>query len=170
MVKHGPAGVSQQDQVPLKRTLREEAQTRGLLPRSEFSGVSAHGVDRNDAAKQLMKECFARAFELLRREFGSRAHFWPRPKFPVSVDFYWRKANLAVVLTGPLHDRLNRPMSAPRARDARDLVETLAEGCSGDAKYMKVLRVPYYDVYRHPSNFLATIRAELVASGKYPKL
>ena len=171
MVRRGSAGGSQQDQTPIKRTIREEAQARGLVPRYEFSGISAWGVSRNDAASQLMKECFTRAFNLLRKEFGSCAHFWPRPKLPaVSVDFYWRKANLALVLTDPLYDRMNRPSGSPRVRGTRDLLELQAESCSGDAKHMKILRVPYYEIWHRPSKFLATVRAELMISGKYPAL
>jgi len=169
MVKRVSVVVSQQGQSPItKRKLREEALHRGLVPRYLFSGIAAFGVSRNDAAEQLMKLCHERAFGLLRKEFGSTAHFWDRPKFGWGINFFWRKANIGIRLTGPLLDQVNQHEAAPRARFR--MLHFFAQGCSGNARDMKIMHFPYYEIWHHPSKFLATIRAELVATGKYPSL
>jgi hypothetical protein len=62
-------------------------------------------------------------------------------------------------------------MFGPRARPVRweDLPGYLDQ-CAGAARQMKILRIPYYQVWRAPSKAIAAIRIELVASGKYPAL
>ncbi len=114
-----------------------------------------------------MERTRARAFEILRKEFGASARFWPRPEnTPVPwPDFYWRKANVAVVITGPLHD-------VPGPATARMRSESVVNGAyfSGAMQRMKINRLAYYLVWHRPGEFMAVIRAALVASGKYPKL
>ena len=106
-----------------------------------------------------------RAFALLKKEFGSSAHFWPRPKFSrVSLDFYWRRANLGVMVTGPL-------LTLPSGARKRDQGLDYHEFCSGELKRVQILKLPYYmDLAQSCQSFVGEIRAALAASGKYPKL
>src|SRR3989442_677399 len=115
---------------------------------------------------RLMKATWEKAFDLLRKEFGERARFWPRPKDPFMCDFFWRRGNIALNLTGPLVEE-----AAPRRRYQTGHLEDL-QRCmlSGAARTAKVLRVPYYEVWHHPERFLADVRRALIASGKYPNL
>lgn len=177
MVKSGPRSVPSLEIQNAKDKIREEARRRGLLHRYDFSGIVANGVSRNDAAEQLMKQARARAFDLLRKEFGASAHFWPRAsiRIPVlrevfSVDFYWRKANLGVELTGPLV--MNRVTGElKRSHGAPDFpVEFMDPRYQGEAKHVKIMKLPYYLLWHDPSRFVGEIRKALVASGKFPNL
>lgn len=144
----------------------------GLLTRYEFSGITSSGISRNDAARMLLHITRKRAFEKLRTEFGAKAHFWANPQqfgF-LGIDFYWRLAKLAVVITGPLRDNLKRA-GQTRTRDSwigfqgDDLCKL-----SPNTTDLAVLTFPYYVVWHHPSDFIAEIREKLVASGCYPRL
>ena len=108
-----------------RRKLYEIAKQHGLLTEYQFSGIKACGVSRNDAVRWLMEKTRNRALEKLRVEFGSRAHFWVRPRrlSYVDIDFYRRSAKLGIVITGPLKDDPYRGDvramdSAPSSKDA----------------------------------------------------
>ena len=155
------------------KRLFEFAHQRGLLTRYEFSGVTSYGVTRNNAADRLLKETRQKAFDLLRRAFGASARFRKQEWNPWTADFYWKKAGLAVVITGPGWDDLRRA-DPTRRRDTRpELYEEISSpsGLSDcPAKISKLLKMPYYMIWHQPTRFIDQVRLELIASGQYPKL
>lgn len=142
----------------------------GLLTSYEFSGVKSLGTSHNNAARRLLDKTHKRAFARLKTEFGSKAHFWVRPKELFPMDFYWRLARIGVAITGPLKDDLNRRGPA-RTRDFRmGLLEDLVSYLPPNFQGMTVLTFPYYVVWHHPTEFVRRIRQKLAASGRYPRL
>jgi hypothetical protein len=146
--------------------LFEFAKGQGLLTRYEFSGIPAYGVSRNNAAHRLLEGTRQKAFELLRRVFGSSAHFRSQPSNLSVADFYWRKARLALLITGPNLD--DRTRAEPTR--SRDPSPKLYEEFNSSPEKPKLITVPYYLVWHQPARFLDQIRQELVASGQYPRL
>ena len=146
-------------------TLRSEALRRGVLTRYDFCGELVYGTDRADAIYYLMKRVFARAFRLLQIEFGSKARFQPRPPRWHRLDtpdFYWRKANFGIEITGPLsHSQFDESLHNVRSmRGERGAITGNPE----------IVRVSYRVVLDTPQKFLESIRTRLVASGAYPRL
>ena len=153
-----------------KEKLYEIGAQSGLLTQYEFGGVKAAGTSRNDAARRVLDMTHRRAFSKLKAEFGAKAHFWVRPKQLrlLRVDFYWRKAQLGVVITGPLMDDLCRA-GPERTRDEgveRDFINELLP----DLRGLTVLPFPYYVIWHQPSEFIKTVTQKLIASGHYPRL
>jgi hypothetical protein len=155
-----------------RKKLYEIAKQHGFLTEYQFSGIKAHGVSRNDAARWLMEKTRDRALKKLKVAFGSRAHFWVQPRrlSYVSIDFYWRTANLGIVITGPLKDDPHRgdPVRTkhvpPSSKDAA--TNAMRLGVEG----LTILTVPYYHIWHRPSDFLRQIKRKLILSGRYPKL
>src|ERR1700730_12092011 len=142
------------------------AEEQGLLTRYEFSGISSYGVNRNHAAERLLKDTRQKAFEMMRRVFGSSAYFRRQSEQTIGIDFYWKKARLAVVITGPLWDDVSRG-TQNKARDSRP---HLGQHFESLPQTSKIVKVPYYVVWHRPAHFLDQIRHELVASGQYSRL
>ncbi len=152
-----------------REKLYEIGEQCGLLTSYEFSGVESLGTNHNNAARRLLDKTHKRAFARLKTEFGSKTHFWVRPKELFPMDFYWRLARIGVTITGPLNDDLNRS-GRTRTRDFRmglldDLVSYLP-----NFQGMTVLTFPYYVVWHHPTEFVRQIRQKLASSGRYPRL
>ena len=153
-----------------KEKLYEIGAQSGLLTQYEFSGVKSAGTSRNDAARRVLDTTHGRAFSKLKAEFGAKAQFWVRPKqlCLLHVNFYWRKAHLGVVITGPLMDDLRRagPERTRDERIERDFINALPP----DLRGLTVLTFPYYVVWHQPSEFIKTVTQKLIGSGHYPKL
>ena len=157
-----------------REVVYRQADIQGLLTTYEFSGVKAAGASRNDAITNLFSATFQKAFELLRQNFGSRANFWPRPRHLriLDVDFYWRRARIALIITGPNFDDFRRGDSK-KTRDSPRITENYPLLRQDVAKHLDggiVISIPYYDVWHSPSGVVGTVRKALLESGKYPKL
>jgi hypothetical protein len=149
-----------------RKRLYEIGEQAGLLTPYEFSGIKSAGISRNDAARRVLALTRERAFTKLKVEFGAKAHFWVQPKQCfLYIDFYWRRANLGVVITGPLMDHLYRA-GPERTRDHH--VKSLSR--SFELKGLTILTFPYYVVWHHPSEFIKKIRQKLIGSGHYSRL
>jgi hypothetical protein len=148
-----------------KEKLYEIGAQAGLLTQYEFNGIKSVGTSHNDAACRVLDMTRQRAFSKLKAEFGAKAHFWVKPKqlcYP-QVDFYWRKAQLGVVISGPLKDALHRG-GPERIRDEH--IEMLPT----EQSRLSTITFPYYIVWHQPSEFIKKIRQKLIASGHYPRL
>jgi hypothetical protein len=157
-----------------REAVYRQANKHGLLTTYEFSGIKAAGASRNDAITNLLSATFHKTFELLRQNFGSRANFWPRPRHLriLDVDFYWRRAHIALIITGPNFDDFRRGDST-KTRDSARITENYVLLRHDVAKPLDggmVITVPYYDVWHSPSGVVGTVRKALLESGKYPKL
>ncbi len=155
-----------------RKTLIQAAKERGLLTRYEFCGIARYGVSRNHAASLLLEDTHHKAFELLRRAFGACARFWVRPKQLriIGIDFYWKKANMGLALTGPLIDDPSRG-DPGRTRDSRPALEYDIDSMIPQSmKGLMVVKMPYYLVWHQSSDFLRRIRSKLFATGRYPGL
>jgi hypothetical protein len=155
-----------------RKNLYEGAREHGLLIGYEFSGVRSYGVSRNDAAYILLEATRQKAFRLLQREFGAFARFWVKPKQLnlIGIDFYWRKARLGLLITGPLIDDPSRG-DPTRSRDSRqELEQDLDSVIPENMKGLTTIKMPYYIVWHRPSDLVSRIRGRLVASGQYPRL
>jgi hypothetical protein len=111
--------------------------------------------------KALRQAVYQQAFELLRREFGAKAHFWPRPRLDnelipaeVGLDFYWRKSNFALVILGP--------WTFPD--------EVLRDPKFYGPRHPRVMTIEYEFILQAPGEFLRQVRDALIDSGKYPRL
>jgi len=153
-----------------REKLYEIGEQSGLLTHYEFSGIKSAGTSRNDAARRVLDKTRERAFLKLKTEFGGTAHFWVRPRqlSRLCIDFYWRKANVGVVLTGPLADDLLHAGSK-RVGDFR-LTRNFLSNLPPALRYLTFLVVPYYVVWHQPSEFIGAIKQQLIASGHYPRL
>ena len=157
------------DITPAEREkLYEAGEQCGFLTTYEFSGIKASGTSRNDAANRLLDKTHERAFTKLKAEFGSKAHFWVKPKQLcfLRVGFYWRLARIGVVITGPPRDDLNR-FGPARTKDSCSVRQDFLPP---DLKGLTLLSFPYYVVWHQPSEFIRKIRQKLIASGHYPRL
>ncbi len=110
---------------------------------------------------------YQRAFGLLRREFGATAHFWARPRFEEKnelpedfrLDFYWRRANVGLLIVGP--GERDKPGNLSVASDP---------GYFKRRPGISLVMVPYELIVREPQEFLRQLRDVLIASRKYPRL
>lgn len=159
-----------------RRSLLAECEKRGISVQSHsFSNISIDGVSRHDAAEWLLERTFQKALSLLRKEFGACARFWPRPG-DVGIDFYWRKARLAVTISGPLNRRrfcldnhkVRDKIAGHRLAIAREFRFTDEKAVT--QADVQELVLPYYIVWHNPRKFLAEIRTILINSGAYPRL
>src|ERR1700722_3950368 len=167
VVRLGRRSFSYVDLTPAERAeLCQFAEQRGLLTRYDFSGIPANGVSRNHAANRLLEATRKKAFEMMRRAFGASARFRSQSEPAMSVDFYWRKARLGLVITGPPRDAAGRG-DPRRTGDSRP---ELGQHFDSLPATLKIIRAPYYLVWHRPTHFLDQIRNELVASGQYPRL
>jgi hypothetical protein len=139
----------------------------------DFSNILVPGTSRRDAINRLLELTFRKAFDILRIEFGSVARFQSMPE--AAIDFYWRKANLAVTISGPLttspfqnigNDRLKR---APK-QSLVMLARSIGRASGMMRAEVDELQVPYYKVWHNPQSFVVEIKTKLVASGAYPRL
>lgn len=152
-------------------SLRNRAIKAGMGHRFEFAGESVDAVDFDDAAEQMKQRVYQIAFELLKREFGAKAHFWPRPKLdegmvppPYAPDFYWRRANVALAIVGPDKHEIRTVRGLIPAADFRSISEFYGP------RSPQVISVPYELILRSPQEFLRQVRDVLIATGKYPRL
>jgi len=155
-----------------RKTLYCAARESGLLMRYEFSGIPSYGVSRSHAAALLLEVTHQKALGLLRREFGSCARFWVRPKqlSILGTDFYWKKAKLGLAITGPLMDDPYRG-DPKRTRDSRPELEQQLDSLIPESmKGLAIIKVPYYLVWHQPSDFIRRINSKLIASGQYTRL
>jgi len=137
--------------------VEKSARNLGLLKVFNFSGVRVRSIDRRSAQLELMAKTRSRAFDLLRKEFGAVARFWPNFVYlSEHADFYWRRAGLGLIITGPRNSDRHPADTGFRTW--------------GRTRIEKLLRVPYYTVWHRPKKFLDAVRAELALSGKYPRL
>jgi hypothetical protein len=153
-----------------REKLYEIGEQSGLLTHYEFSGIKAAGTSRNDAARRVLDKTRERAFLKLKTELGRTAHFWFRPRQLSSlyIDFYWRKAKVGVVVTGPLMDDL---WHAGRKRiGAFRFARNYFSNSPPELRNLTILVVSYYTVWHQPSEFVAAIKEQLIASGHYPRL
>jgi hypothetical protein len=92
------------EMTPVDRTaLLAECRKRSIpVHKYDFSNILVEGVSRRDASDWLLDLMRRKAFDLLRREFGATARFRTGPP---TIDFFWRKAQLAIVISGPLNRR-----------------------------------------------------------------
>lgn len=154
--------------------LMEECRRRGVCVSTyEFSNVKVEGVSRRDAGEWLFELTRKKAFAILQRAFGATARFRygvPDRADPV-VDFYWSKALLAVLITGPIH---TLPFSNDKAHRARkwdlDFARSLGMLPGIPKNGVQRVDVPYYRVWHNPVKFVEEIREKLLASGAYPRL
>lgn len=157
------------DLTPREREdLYDEAGRRGLLTMYEFSGIFSQGVSRGDAIRTLLVKTRKKAFELFRQEFGAAARFRVSPTQFGGIDFYWRRAALGLVITGPLVDD---PFRADPRR-TRDIDKRFGVGFFQvqDSAEPKILAVPYYEVWHSPRAVVEKVRQLLLASGQYPRV
>ena len=155
-----------------KDVLYSTAKARGLLTRYEFSGVPCDGLSRTDAAGRLCEVTHQRALVLLRLEFGACARFWVKPRQLryLDVDFYWKKANLGLVITGPLIDDPWRA-DPRRTRDSRDELQLEFDSPIPNIILpVRVIKTPYYSIWHQPSAFIRHMRELLAGSRQYPRL
>lgn len=157
-----------------RKILYEYADSQGLLLEYDFAGIRATGVSRRDAITNLMQSTFERAFELLRRNFGSSAKFHSRPKRfkDLEIDFYWKRADFGLVISGPNIDDLWRPGNQ-RTRDRNALFERWAyraRSVDRESQRLAVMMVPYYEIWHHPTEFAERVRNYLRRSGQYPRV
>jgi hypothetical protein len=165
-----------------RELLLVECKKRGIaVQQYDFSNICVEGVSREDAAEWLLEKSHRKAFDLLRWEFGSTARFQTERPF---IDFYWRKARLAVLISGALvnFSDVFEKFMAPRSvlesyqlkRDAHSswlpLGRSMGELSGIPKTGIEEIWVPYYKIWHNPRNFLAEIRAKLVASRAYPRL
>jgi hypothetical protein len=151
--------------------LRNRALQSGICKHFAFAGERVVAVDFADACEQIRARVYQKAFELLRREFGACARFWPRPRFEETglvpedfrLDFYWRKANLGLKIVGP--SRAKNPTPGHLSLTADHGVHLGRRPGQG-----WLIVAPYELVIRAPEEFLRQVRDILVASGKYPRL
>jgi hypothetical protein len=157
--------------LPADRTVMlDECRKRGIPVQSfDFSNVKIEGVSRYDAGEWLLELTRLKAFDLMRVEFGACARFQVGPTF----DFFWRKAQLAMIILGPLmKQRFYSDGKMKRSKKVEDLSFMKEMGWLpniAEAK-VKVLNVPYYRIWHNPRNVLDEVRNQLVASGAYPRL
>jgi hypothetical protein len=153
-----------------REKLYEIGDQAGLLTHYEFSGIKTAGTSRNDAARRVLDKTRERAFLKLKTELGRTAHFWFRPRqlSALYIDFYWRKAKVSVVITGPLMDDLGHAgrKRVGSFRFARRFFSKLPT----DFRDLTILAVPYYVIWHQPSEFVTAIKEQLIASGHYPRL
>jgi hypothetical protein len=153
-----------------REKLYEIGEHSGLLTQYEFSGMKSAGTSRNDAARRVLDKTRERAFLKLKTELGGKAHFWlkPRQLACLYIDFYWRKAKVGVVVTGPLMDDL---WHGGRKRvGAFRLTRKYLSNLPPELRDLTILIVPYYMVWHRPSEFVTAIKEQLIASGHYPRL
>jgi hypothetical protein len=153
-----------------REKLYEIGEQSGLLTQYEFSGIKSAGTSRNDAARRVLDKTRERAFLKLKTELGRTAHFWlsPRQISSLYIDFYWRKAKVGAVITGPLMDDL---WHAGRKRvGAFRLTRKYVSNLPPELRDLTILIVPYYMVWHQPSEFVTAIKEQLIASGHYPRL
>ena len=131
----------------------------------DFSGIKVEGITRSDARERLMYRTFSRAFTLFKTNFGSAARF--RPRCDEEVTFFWRKADLLVIISGPLSEsffsegQLQRdPLCNFRFSRATDDIPT----------GIHELQIPYYNIWHNPTAVVLHIRKNLIRSGAYPRL
>lgn len=134
----------------------------------EFSGISAEGSTRDEATTVLIEKTVQRAHELFRVEFGSRARYMFRPKLKgwirnalvVPVDFYWRTGFVVSSVTGPIGTR--------GFREPGQSIQSFQ--VSGHSSSCVWVPIPYYLIWNNPKKAIEIIKAELLATGKYPRL
>jgi len=123
----------------------------------------------SDDVDRFMERTHQKAFDLLRKEFGSTAKF-ETSYLPV-IDFFWRKARVAMAISGPLTTSFL--FDGPR-RQASPPNLDLARWCGMLPRFPKtgvvVVTVPHYMVWHRPQQFLAEARTMLVNSKAYPRL
>lgn len=166
-------GLSHEDRALLHNAARERVDFRNY----EFCGVQVSGIDRSGAIIELMQDTFAKVFQLLKVQFGARAHFRPRPDSlrDLHVDFYWERAKFGIGITGPNIDDPTRLDNA-RTRhsiERRRYYEWLVDegiGYPDQARGLTLVQVPYYVIWHQPSLFVEDIKKVLLNSGAYPKL
>jgi hypothetical protein len=131
----------------------------------DFSGIKVEGITRSDARERLMHRTFSKAFTLFKKNFGSAARF--RPRSDDEVTFYWPKAKLSVIISGPLWEgffsegQLSRdPVCNSRFSWGRDGIPT----------GVHELPIPYYKIWHNPTAVVLQLRKILIGSGAYPRL
>jgi hypothetical protein len=132
-----------------------------------FSG-NIHLARTQKENERMLAEALEKAFNLLRIAFGATARFtryWTYDcnKYSGYADFYWKKAKIAVVITG--HRYYENGITSNYLNDGYRR-ETAFEVPVD----VRVLTFPYYVVVREPKKFLATVAAQLIQSGAYPGL
>jgi hypothetical protein len=127
------------------------------------------GIEPPNDVEQFMERTHQKAFDLLRKEFGSTARF--ETGYRRVIDFFWRRARLAMAISGPLRPRLlhDGPMFQDKAPDLN-----LARWCRELPGFPKtgvvLVAVPHYMVWHRPQQFLTETRLMLLNSKAYPRL
>ena len=153
-----------------REKLYQIGEQAGLLTQYEFSGIKTAGTSRNDAARRVVDKTRERAFLTLKTELGGKAHFWlsPRQFASLYIDFYWRKAKVGVLITGPLMDNI---WEAGKKRiGSFRFAKRIFSKLPPEFRDLTILAVPYYVVWHQPSEFVTEIKEQLIASGHYPRL
>lgn len=152
-----------------------DAAERGLL--GVMSGLPVSAVEKMKSRAGKLLQAQERAHELLRKEFGAVARFQRNKRFQPNgkkisrewpeAHFYWKRARIAVLITGPRID----DFSSSTEKKRNDSLQFLQE--RGNAPFpddITVLPIPYYVVTKQPRQFLEQVHEALSASGAYPRL
>jgi hypothetical protein len=154
------------------------------LPTYKFSNVPVEGDTREEATEKLLRKTFEKALALLKREFGAAARFEINHDHD-SVDFFWRKAGLALRIAGPLGPGPQvRGAYRDNGRKMRDLgglnydlaramgisEETCSMNLAQTREKVHLVTVPYYMIWRNPQKFLNEVRTLLLNTRAYPRL
>jgi hypothetical protein len=149
----------------------EECKSRGIsVHQYEFANIRVEGVTRYDASHWLLDTTRRKAFDILRVEFGASARFGVGPE---PLDFFWRKAHLAVKISGPLiRQRFYSDGKLKRAQKGIDMQFAKSMGWLPGIRENAVhlMNIPYYQIWHTPTRVINEIRSQLIASGAYPRL
>jgi hypothetical protein len=133
------------------------------------SSLRNHAIDDTELIRQRVYQI---AFELLKREFGAKAHFWPRPKLDEGMvpkayafDFYWKKGNVALAIVGT-----DKSAAIPTVGGSIPIADVRSIPGFYGPRCPQVVVVSYELVLSAPQEFLRQVRDVLIASGKYPRL
>ena len=155
--------------------LIKDASERGLL--GVLSGLPQGAVQKLKLRADKLLQTLERAHGLLRKEFGAVARFQRNKRFQPNgkkiskewpeAHFYWKRARIAVLITGPRIDDFDSATEKKRNDSLRFLQE---QGKAPFPDEITILTIPYYKVVKQPTRFLAKVRKALIESGAYPKL
>jgi hypothetical protein len=127
------------------------------------------GTEPPNDVEKFMERTRQKAFDLLRKEFGSTARF--EIGYRPVIDFFWRRARLAMAISGPLRPRLfsDGPMMQDKAPDL-DFSRWMMMLPRFPKTGVVLVAVPHYMVWHRPQHFLAETRMMLLNSKTYPRL
>lgn len=154
-----------------RAAMLDECRKRGIpICSFDFSNIKIDGVSRYDAGQWLLELTRLKTFELLRLKFGASARFQVGPE---PFDFFWRKAQFALIILGPLmKQRFFSDGKMKRANKIRDFDFMKATGLCmrGVDTKIVIVNLPYYRLWHNPTDVLDEVQSRLVVCGAYPNL